>query len=564
MAKTADSHSLKGAPTRAPISTHRAFPAIVALWFAALLGIGSLVLPVDLVGRLVQLTDLAVVFPSAAPPLGFTARIGIALACAIGGALTGLVLARKVARSHVSEMRARTPRFEQVRPCRPIQVHDELGEEGLGTGSDAASPSKRRVLAMAEGDARSSFLQTVPLPGLADGEAAPFAEPSEVPEPLAEAPELRQAEPLELAPFADLDLAQEEDMSDNGEAPVSVPDEALEALRSRIHTPVEATFPQDQPMTTDRPNSEILQAFEPARDAVDPLPFAPPSLRRDESVRALAEESAGEQAEQTPPPQLSVVEQESEPEDAGDDRPLAELGLVQLAARLGASLAKRRAAQASRQAATAPAMVPPLAGAEGFDAAEAEDAARAIADFFGPASGSQSATPASDSEPDGVPVAVPVSLLPWTLEGDDDGDDERIAESFSLPLGNTRAAAPSVEEQEADEADNGEADEGDYSSLLAMKNPFARQQEFVRVEEPADDAATIEPTVTFPSPAPERLAPAKDEHSEPFASRPFDPPQNRGKTAIRAAAAAPSRDPGDAERNLRDALATLQRMSGTA
>ena len=36
-------------PAKAPISTHPAFPAIVALWFAALLGLGSLVLPVALI-----------------------------------------------------------------------------------------------------------------------------------------------------------------------------------------------------------------------------------------------------------------------------------------------------------------------------------------------------------------------------------------------------------------------------------------------------------------------------------------------------------------------------------
>ena len=37
---------------KAPISAHPLFPAIVALWFAALLGVGSLVLPVVLFEKL--------------------------------------------------------------------------------------------------------------------------------------------------------------------------------------------------------------------------------------------------------------------------------------------------------------------------------------------------------------------------------------------------------------------------------------------------------------------------------------------------------------------------------
>ena len=110
----------------------------------------------------------------------------------------------------------------------------------------------------------------------------------------------------------------------------------------------------------------------------------------------------------------------------------------------------------------------------------------------------------------------------------------------------------------------GEEEEGDYSSLLEMKNPFVRQQEFVRVEEPEDTAAAIEPTVTFPTPAPTYSVHAGPEQTATATPRLFDPPKNPAKSAIPAPAAMPSQDPGDAERNLRAALATLQRMSGAA
>ena len=60
--------SLEEAPTaNAPISAHPAFPAIVALWFAALLGLGSLVLPVAVIERLVMLTHISSIIPAAEP-----------------------------------------------------------------------------------------------------------------------------------------------------------------------------------------------------------------------------------------------------------------------------------------------------------------------------------------------------------------------------------------------------------------------------------------------------------------------------------------------------------------
>ena len=77
-------------------------------------------------------------------------------------------------------------------------------------------------------------------------------------------------------------------------------------------------------------------------------------------------------------------------------------------------------------------------------------------------------------------------------------------------------------------------------------------------------AGAIEPAVTFPSPAQVRSTLAdQDWLADPFA-RPFDAPKNPAKTAVPAATALQARDPADAERNLREALATLQRMSGAA
>ena len=324
----------------------------------------------------------------------------------------------------------------------------------------------------------------------------------------------------------------------------------------------------------------LPQASEPAAANPDPLPFAAPSQRRssitfETDEPGMIEDSAAALPHEDPvggqsAPHFTVVEP-GDPEDA-DDRPLEELGLVQLAARLGASIERRRA-RLTAGPSTVPSLrlpVTPAADAD-FEAAEPEDAARAIADFFGPAPAEHALPEAGcemlevvPEEPEIEPASpgIPAAMRDLPVDQDEDEDEEGLTASFSLPLAKKPAAAvaPVPETQQTfDEEDEDDLD-GEYSSLLEMKNPFVRQQEFVRVDEPEDDGGVIEPTVTFPSPAPAFAAAPADSGTP----RPFDPPENPGESVPRAAASATPRDPGDAERNLRDALATLQRMSGAA
>lgn len=569
---------------KAPISAHPAFPAIVALWFAALLGLGSLVLPVALIEKLVTVTGIASLIPAAEPPLGFTARAGIALAASIAGTLVGLALARKVATASAPEPNSRGFSLASERQCRPISAHDELGEDGLDTTDFApSSPAhKRRSLAMVEDNLPSAYLQAVPLPGQAiesRGEAAlveeAFAsEPTGADEPVAEA----GLEPLELGVFAAAEDEAEEQLSDD-EA-----EDGLEALRLRIHTP-DALATQDSPM--------IGKAFhpteyEPGHAQYDPLPFAAPSLRRsltsafDEDEHAdlpqddEVEEMEGEDSfAYDPVPQLTVVKPDGGP--GSDSRAMEELGLVQLAARLGASIEKRRTWLAQRQApvCASPPSVTVFAENDDFEAAEAHEAARAIADFFEPANSDDA--PLEDNadavvqhvEADASiamppPVAVPAPLRGVPLDLDDEDDEDALAASFALPLSNARSEADLPGASEDEQFDEEEPEDGDYSSLLAMKNPFARQQEFVRIDEPEDDDGSIEPAVTFPSASPAAREETDEPQTHASAARPFDPPKKPAESALRSAPAPAPRDLGDAERSLRDALATLQRMSGAA
>lgn len=147
-----------------PVSAHPLFPAIVALWFAALLGIGSLVLPQALYDKLGVAMGLG--------SLGFSARLGLAVvAGGIGGAL-GMFLARKAAGSHSAEpLRARKPQTEGPAAAtkRPISAMEELGsdrlDEPLTSSGQEPFAGRRRALAVTDESGPSEYLAHVPLPG---------------------------------------------------------------------------------------------------------------------------------------------------------------------------------------------------------------------------------------------------------------------------------------------------------------------------------------------------------------------------------------------------------------
>ncbi len=140
-----------------PVSSHPAFPAIVALWFAALLGIGSLVLPVALIERVSEGSGLPAYLAAAQPPLNLTARVAVALCAAIVGMLAGLAIARAIsARDHV-----------------PDHASDEAGIMETAVETPAA-PVKRPISALDE-LGEGGFDAAVLEEGLAADEEAPFA-----------------------------------------------------------------------------------------------------------------------------------------------------------------------------------------------------------------------------------------------------------------------------------------------------------------------------------------------------------------------------------------------------
>lgn len=78
---------------------HPLFPAMLAVWFGALFGLGILAVRAPLLEAAVLSFGIDGLIPAAAPPLGATARILLALAFALTGGVIGGAIGLRMARS---------------------------------------------------------------------------------------------------------------------------------------------------------------------------------------------------------------------------------------------------------------------------------------------------------------------------------------------------------------------------------------------------------------------------------------------------------------------------------
>lgn len=132
---------------RRPITSHPAFAPLIALWFAALLGLGVAVLPTLLLERILGGSGLA-----ALVPLTAAGRVIASGAAALAGGLLGLALALPFARHGRRDPRPiydehALPMEESVaeEPIRrPLRVREELGE---GADEDGEAPAMPGVTA---------------------------------------------------------------------------------------------------------------------------------------------------------------------------------------------------------------------------------------------------------------------------------------------------------------------------------------------------------------------------------------------------------------------------------
>lgn len=389
-----------------PITSHPLFPAVVALWFGALFGLGSLAIRASLLEELIIASRIDLIIPAAAPPLGLTARMLLALGLAAFGATIGAWIGRKLgeAKPEKRERRRDARAVEREQPRRTAPVYaapsaqeadcDELDEPSLADERIQAQPSerpsapalagRRRALAVTDDNQAFELTEYAPLPGgapqifaVAEAGIAPIAATADLPAPAAaiEEPVAAIADPLpeperQIFRPAPAAAAPEPEM-----APVEVAEPAAQQANPVMAEPF-AAAPVAQSAPFELPQPEPEWSYAPpvaiTTPAAIPEMVESPALARLGS--APAQVSAFDQPAATP----LFAARETMPEVAQAPEPAAvpvavvappraplpplpplapDAPLTDLAARLAEAMSRRRAA---REALAAPEPAAPV------------------------------------------------------------------------------------------------------------------------------------------------------------------------------------------------------------
>lgn len=532
-----------------PITRHPLFPVLVALWFGALFGLGSLAVRIGLIESLVLKLRVDQVLSFAAPPLGMKARMLIALAMAVSGAVLGLWLGRRLRDGG----KANTARVSGAGPTGlAASLKRVVGRE------EPAPVGRRRALSVAEERTDSWPGDLAPLPG--DRPQVLSASDYDYIAPLPDAVEVAESAPEPaLAPEA-------------GEDP-----SPLDLDHFVAHEGEQAT-----PRPFDAPVAEA--ATESLRPFAAPLPEQAPAVQAPvPATPASAPVAAAEGCREGGMTHLDLVNQLAEAMKARRER---------LAAARAAEPVEEPCADVAPAAEAAPAFPTPAFEPVAFEPVAFEpvgtmpEEAAVDVPAQEPAPTASAPLPRLGQPPaPEAPVATPVPQMPAALrpvafdeEDEADLDISHVpARSISLspvdPAPQDAGDEP-VEEEAGVTTD--EALEDGYSSLLDLSRPAQPRQSFIRIEDPqaAMAASEPEPVVIFPGQAPRPFdAPAAVQVPE-AAPAPAVPEPQADAPAAEAprpfAAPAPASIPAvladreETERALRTALATLQRMSGAA
>jgi hypothetical protein len=644
------------AHSKASISSHPLFPAIVALWFGALFGLGSLAVRASLIESLVLSSQIDVLLPMAAPPLGMTARILLALFMAMLGIGAGAAIARRIARPRpVARSRRRTAtgmvsKAEERKAASAREAQVQLTERQFAT--DKAETVRRRALAVGDASPSNSVnthRDAAPLPGgapqtlphILDVTQFDLASPGSFEADLPKAP--AEITMLDLTGFAvpsssDYELHPQS----AGTGPIDRPSQVLESYGDDTHSfrakfanekKTTAWLPQpptgyDEPYAVNEGMAEEPElGSEPEFIDVSQLTSgaqieAPVADLEPRTSEASAHVAAAETGEKSLLPMGSAAERIASAE-------LSELSHVELIERFAIALQQRRHTgkypdglvetaatfglpfrpQALQAKAAQDPFLPHAELLVASSVASAFEAIVAQTPSFAAATPQTSEVDDASVTTMRVPLALPAAMRPIALGEYDEPDDLPgyvPPRSFTLPPSyRAPAETPAGYVQHADEPslDNAkvlpvegapelaaEIDvcEAGYSSLLSLSQSAPLRQTFVRIEEPASDFTQAEPVVIFPGQAtrpglrfarPSEHATAAETQAEapqapvptPEAAAPslrrFDSPSaphspGSGLAAVTSATGA--QDPAEAERALRSALATLQRMSGAA
>ena len=383
-----------------PITANPLFPAVVALWFGAAFGLGSLAVRPSLLEDLVLKSHIDLVLPAAAPPLGITARILLALVLAALGAVLGIILARRLTRTKpeaherkrgAKDLSAASPRVRNrdahpdAPARRPISAHEELGDE---EPFEAARPAggllanRRRTLAISEDEPDFVPHDAAPLPGLSPVQPldlASLALPVDLlpaSEPSYEAPPASPAPPLDWTRPA---------LAPAGIEPAPISAEAAHLAGRQVFGMTPPPAPEMEPRQifgvqaeADHVPQDFVKAAGFQTSVFDTPEPSPLFERAGESIPAPAavsepESSAAIPAAQPAQPQVAApdiapapVAAETAPVPAEPLPSPSSLGMTDLAARLADSMRRRReraqgaAVPAASSAAPEPVAVAPV------------------------------------------------------------------------------------------------------------------------------------------------------------------------------------------------------------
>ncbi len=551
-----------------PVTSHPLFPAVVALWFGALFGLGSLAVRPTLLENLVLKSHIDLIIPATAPPLGVTARILIALLLAALGAIIGIALARRIARPkiaepierkrsakdlHASAVRYRARDAHPDAPARaPISAHEELGQDfGSGTAAPAIIAMRRRALVNEAEQVDFVPHEFAPLPGAAPqilniaeiGLNEPAGAAPQSPDLAEFAPAAASSVPLDWAnavpasvPAAPIDvpaaiLAQRQIFQPDGLAAPVTRQPVLDA--AAVHADGRQVFGMaPQPDRIDEPrqifgvvatDGHVPQDFVKAAgyqttvfDVTEPSPLFAPRTAETASADPLPAETAA-----APSAVAAALAPLPSPGD---------LGMTDLATRLADAMRRRRAGAEAK--AEAQAQTPELTDSAATQAVAEQAVAApipvavepaplpaAIPAAFEPAPAVPqftALTPAAPAPvaaaPDLALHALPNAMRPLALDAFLE-EDAALDTSLHLPRhilmpSLVLAAAPPLElvvELASEDEPADIAEEENYGSLLEL-NPV--RNPFVRIDDPAADALIAEPVVIFPGQAPPSAAQA--------------------------------------------------------
>jgi hypothetical protein len=497
-----------------PLTGNPLFPAVVALWFGALFGLGSLAVRPSLLEGLVLKSHIDLIVPAAAPPLGITARILLALILAAFGATLGIMLSRRLTRPKVEvherkrgarDLAANSPRVRSrdahpdAPARRPISAHEELGgEHALEQDRAPSGPgmlaNRRRALAIIHDEPQYVPKDLAPLPGenvIQPLDLAALALPADpLPQAAVVAPEL-------AAPAASA-------LDWSNASPVAIPTMS-EPVRAEL-APLDGRQvfgmapPEIQPdpprqifgivAEGDHVPQEFVQAAGFQTSGFNTADPSPPFDRVAEASAAVFAERSESLPQFTSEPIAPPVAVMPEPTPAAAAAPAqqlaspASLGMTDLAARLGESMRRRRAlAQTPAVAVQTEAAVEPIAPQE-----IPEAALPAMPSAF---------APLAPAQPVPVPSAfeTPAPIVPDEAAPNPFAESPVAEEPVAAPAFARFAAAAPVQDQP------------DFTAPLTMPaamRPLALDA-FLEDDAPFDDASLLPPrNIAAPMPVIQR------------------------------------------------------------